>query len=183
MFTVGIDPGKQGALVALGADGQMFFFSLTDLYDEYGAARSSLNPEFVYKLFLQVSDVADEIGLVCCEKPIFKGPRFTIHTTTSMFESYGVLRSICYSRGLPFYGVMPIEWIKHYPNLYHPNQKRDKEESVAEAKRLFPLYSDEFETTVSRGRTKGSLKLLDGRAEASLIALYGREEVLGKKGN
>ena len=182
MRVVGIDPGKNGALVLLADSGAMAFFPLKDFYDNLGAARLSLNPKLFYSWLCSLQTEFDDIALVCCEKPIFMGSGFTIQTSMSMFESYGVFKACFYALGIGFYGVRPVEWIKHYPDLYHPKRKRDKSESVAEAKRLFPLYTDEFETTISRGRTKGNIKLLDGRAEAALIAKYGLD-VIYKEGD
>ena len=173
MRVAGIDPGKNGALALLSDSGAMSFFPLKDLYDDKGAARLSLNPEFTYNLLYSLQVEFGDITLVCCEKPIFMGSGFTIQTSMSMFESYGVLKTCFHALSIAFYGVRPIEWIKHYPNLYHPKKKRDKAESVIEAKNLFPLYTDEFERVIERGKTKGSKKPLDGYAEAALIAKYG----------
>ncbi len=177
MRIVGIDPGKNGALALLSESGEMSFFPLKDFYDDNGAARLSLNPQLIYNWLYSLQVEFSDIALVCCEKPIFMGSGFTIQTSMSMFESYGVLKTCFHALCIAFHGVRPIEWIKYYPNLYHPKQRRDKVESVVEAKNLFPLYADELERVIERGKTKGTKKPLDGYAEAALIAKYGLDVI------
>jgi hypothetical protein len=171
---IGIDPGKSGAITILYNDNSLKVMDITDFYDNEGAARISLNP-------LKLNDWIDyefKDGLVpvlhvCCEEPVFM-PGFTSHTTMSMFESFGVFRTLFLLRNISFSSVRPGTWIKSYPELYHPKKKRDKAESVALAQKLFPTHADIFERTITRGRTKGNKVLLDGRAESTLIALYGK---------
>lgn len=179
---VGVDPGKQGAVAVLYPDDSISVLDLTEFYDKEGAAQSSINPtqaiRFLDKLMINRTPV--DITL-CCERPIFIGGGFTIKTPMSMYESYGVLRGVCSSYGIDFHGVAPREWIQHYPKLYHPKVKRTKEESVRYAQYLFPKYSEVFERKVEKGRSKGNVVLLDGRAEAVLIAKYARD-VLCERG-
>lgn len=177
MLVVGIDPGKQGAVATLFSDGSLDVLDLSDFYDDSGAAHSSVNPGKFGKWIRKRTAALGCSLTVCCEKPIFVGGGFTIKTPMSMFESYGVIRGVCAAHGLSFIGVNPREWQKHYPALYHPKQKRTKEESVVEAKRLFPNYADVFEYEVLKGRCKGNTVLLDGRAEAALIARYAQDVV------
>ena len=186
MLCVGIDPGKHGAVAVLGDDGTLTFFDIGDSYNDNGASKSSLDPNLFFDTVVTwLWKQPDTTIVVGCEQPIFLGSRFTIYTTMSMFESFGVLRTVlsegiskrmstCVDRDktVVFRGILPKEWIKAYPALYHPKKKRDKSESVAEAKRLFPRYAKMFERTITRGRSKGKKIILDGRAEAALIALY-----------
>ena len=180
MLCVGIDPGKKGAVAVLGGDGALTFFDIGVSYNDLGASKSSLDPNLFFDTVVSwLLDRPETTIVVGCEQPIFLGSRFTIQTTMSMFESFGVLKTV-FSEGITklrdksviFRGVPPKEWIKSYPNLYHPKRKREKEESVAEAKRLFPDYADQFERVIQKGSRKGGIVLMDGRAEAALIALY-----------
>lgn len=186
MLCVGIDPGKRGAVAVLGDDGTLTFFDIGDSYNDTGASKSSLDPTLFFDTVVTwLWDQPDKTIVVGCEQPIFLGSRFTIQTTMSMFESFGVLKTVL-SEGISkrmsaivdrdkeitFRGIPPKEWIKSYPNLYHPKQKREKEESVVEAKRLFPEHADQFERVIQKGSHKGGIVLMDGRAEAALIALY-----------
>lgn len=176
MITIGIDPGKLGALVVLFSDDSLLAYDLERCYDDSGAAKTSLNPQKFYRLLAKNFGhlFADRGLLVCCEKPIFAGGGFTIRTPMSMFESFGVIHSVFDSLGVRFIGVAPRTWIKFYADLYHPKQKRDKAESVKKAKELFPSSAYLFEYEVTRGKNKGSKIGLDGRAEAALIANYAR---------
>ncbi len=173
---IGIDPGKLGALVVLFSDDSMLVYDLSQCYDDSGAANLSINPSKFRDLVFRNFGVLlkEKEVMVCCEKPIFAGGGFTIKTPTSMFESYGVIRAVFDTAQVKFVGVDPKEWIKYYPDLYHPRQKRDKKESVAKAKQLFPQSSDMFEYESLRGKYKGTKIDLDGRAEAALIANYAR---------
>ena len=51
-----------------------------------------------------------------------------------------------------FRGIPPKEWIKAYPNLYHPKEKRTKEESVAEAKRLTGVSYEHINALIKSGK-------------------------------
>lgn len=180
MLFVGIDPGKYGAVAVLDDDGTLTFFDIGGSYNDNGASKSSLDPNLFFDTVVSwLWNHPDKTIVVGCEQPIFLGSRFTIHTTMSMFESFGVLRTVLSEgisklrdKNVSFRGILPKEWIKAYPALYHPKQKRDKTESVAEAKRLFPDYADQFERVIEKGSHKGAKRLMDGRAEAALIALY-----------
>lgn len=178
MYIMGIDPGKAGAVALLFDDGSLDVFDLGECYDASGAAHTSINPILLQDWLLRRMSGLDAAAFtVCCEKPIFVGGGFTIRTPMSMFESYGVIRGVCLSLGLEFFGVSPKDWQKHFPELYHPRVKRTKEESVQMAKELFPDYAEVFESKVTRGKYKGGTVLLDGRAEAALIAKYARDEL------
>ena len=172
-ITVGIDPGKKGAMAIL-QSGTFTVYDIGDCYDDTGASQSSVNPAKFSELVLRaVPEIGKNEVYVGCETPIFVGGGFTIKTPMSMFESFGVFRAVFWSFGKVFFvGVQPREWQKFYPDLYHPKVKRTKEESVEKAKQLFPRYAGEFERTVAKGSHKGKVILLDGRAEAGLIANY-----------
>lgn len=188
MLVLGIDPGKRGAVAVLDAMDSLVFFDIGDSYNDGGASRSSIDPNLFFDTVVSWLFERPEKNIVVgCEQPIFLGSRFTIQTTMSMFESFGVLKTVL-SKGIcklrdksvVFRGIPPKEWIKSYPNLYHPKQKRTKEESVAEAKRLFPKYADQFERTITKGSHKGGVIIMDGRAEAALIALYTKNHIANR---
>ncbi len=177
MLTIGIDPGKNGAVASLFDDGSLDVLDLSDFYDDSGAAQTSINPDKLGRwIERRLLGFSGNIT-VCCEKPIFVGGGFTIKTPMSMFESYGVIRGLFSSFGVPFQGVAPRDWLKWYPDLYHPKKKRTKDESVVKAKELFPNYAEVFEYEVLKGRCKGNKVLLDGRAEAALIARYAQDNL------
>lgn len=166
---IGIDPGKHGAIAILFNKDTLVVQDLDRFYDECGAARSSINPvRFTGWLQIMLGRLRCP---VFCEAPVFVGGGFTAHTTMSMFESFGVLRSVFLLHGFPFVSVKPMVWIRSYTELYHPRVKREKKESVILAERLFPRWRSLFYKKKKSG--KGADMMLDGRAEAVLIANYG----------
>lgn len=174
MIYVGIDPGKNGALAMLFQDDSILVYDLATLYDDTGTSNNSINPNKLKVLVEKGIKPCGKDMVVFCERPIFAGGGFTIKTPMSMYESYGVIRTVFECGGIPFRGVRPKEWIKYYPELYHPKKKRDKEESIALAKKLFPDSTEIFEYKVLKGHYKGKVIGLDGRAEAVLIANFAR---------
>lgn len=178
-IVIGIDPGKKGALVALNPDNSLCLMDLSEFYDDKGASQSSVNPEYLRRWLdgYLIHNGTKQIA-VCCEKPIFVGAGFTVKTPMSMYESFGVFRGVFTGYGIPFTGVHPREWQKHYPELYHPKVKRTKDESVEKAIDLFPAYTGAFARINNKGRSKGNVVLMDGRAEAALIANYAKENMV-----
>lgn len=84
----------------------------------------------------------------------------------SMFNfgrSYGDVRGVIGALNIPLHFVTPQTWKKHF------KLSSDKDQSRMLAIRLFPAVAESFK-----------LKKHDGRAEASLIALYGAEVIAGK---
>ena len=80
---------------------------------------------------------------------------------SSMFrfgEQFGALQMALAANETPMYLVTPQKWKKHF------GLTRDKGVSRGLAMQRFPKYADKF------NRVKD-----DGRAEATLIALYGKE--------
>lgn len=89
---------------------------------------------------------------------------------TSMFSfglTYGALRQALASEGVPTTLVTPVVWKKAL------KVSAAKDGAVARASDLLPRHADKF-----RGKRGG---LMDGRAEAALIAVYGaRQLALGE---
>lgn len=177
---VGIDPGKKGSVAVLHGDHILRFFDLGSYYTDSGASKTSLDPTLFFDGVVSwFFDRPENVLFVGCEQPIFMGPRYTIQTTMSMFESFGVIRTLfsdvffgVHDKSVVFRAITPKEWIRSYPSLYHPKRKREKEESLAEAQRLFPDSVDQFVRPITRGSRRGGTIMLDGRAEAALIALF-----------
>jgi hypothetical protein len=74
------------------------------------------------------------------------------------------MRALFYPRGYKVEFVDPKVWKKHFGLL-----KKEKEESVKKACFVFPKDKDLF----TRPKRGGGTMMLDGRAEAALIAGYG----------
>jgi len=166
---VGIDPGKSGAVALLYDDNSLDVFDISVFYDSTGASKCSANPRLVND-WIAWKLKRKEVALCVCEKPIFAGRGFHIQTTMSTHESYGVFRCAFETANIPFRGVEPSTWLKSFPDLYHPKKRREKMESVCKAKELFPDSASLFE----RACKKGKKIIMPDRAEAALIAYYGR---------
>ena len=70
----------------------------------------------------------------------------------------GVVKGVLSTLEIPYTLVTPAKWKQHF------NLGRDKDASRATATRLFPKMSQKFEQ-----------KKNDGRAEATLIALWAKQ--------
>ena len=175
-IAIGIDPGKKGAIAIVERKGtQDTILSISDngdLYDDSGASNCCMNPVKLkawWRDNVRNCDLIDpkRICGIGVETPIFTGMGMGIKTTMSMYESYGVIRSVfalCKSKWMVIRGVKPQDWIYHWDILCHPQEKRSKEESIILASTLYPSQQDMF-----FGKQGGAK---DGRAEAVLIATY-----------
>ena len=74
-------------------------------------------------------------------------------------QGFGVIKGVLATLAIPFTLVTPAKWKGHY------NLGRDKNAAREAATRLFPHNADQFER-----------KKDDGRAEAALIALWGKSQ-------
>ena len=96
-----------------------------------------------------------------------------IKTAPPIFDSRGVMRALFYARGYEVNFVAPKVWKKHFGLKKESKEisKSFKEKSVKKACELFPNQTNLF----TRPKRGGGTMMLDGRAEAALIAYYGRE--------
>lgn len=100
-----------------------------------------------------------DIGRVTCawvERPFY--PRMIgIKNAVTIAQAYGELKTCLFFAGIPTFEVDPSTWKKSM------HLSTDKNASRALASQYFPDAADQW-----------SLKKFDGRAEATLIALYGK---------
>jgi len=161
---VGIDPGTNGALATLDSDGWLEVYDLKDCIKPTGSF-NSLDPALLNDLVEQAFNYySRNVEIYCEESQIVHGNG--IKTSRPIFDSRGVLRSVLALCGLDINYVQPKAWKKYFGLL-----KKNKSESVKKACELFPNQKDLF----MRPKKGGGVKLLDGRAEAALIAYYGSE--------
>lgn len=167
-ITAGIDPGQKGAVAVFGPDG-LDIWNLKDCVTETGSFKSLDAVKFSKLLdsaFPPYSrnTAAGDIEIFCEESLIVHGNG--IKTARPIFDSRGVMRAVFALRGLRVQYVAPTTWKRFYGLL-----KADKAASVEKAIELLPKYADFF-----RKQYQGRLIHQDGRAEAALIALYGRRQ-------
>lgn len=96
---------------------------------------------------------------VCVLEKLHAGPSMGRTTVATMFEGYGVLKGALAWRSIPVRDVRPGKW---KPSI---GVSADKNSSRQKASEVFPDDAPLF------ARVKD-----DGRAEASLLALYGLEQ-------
>ena len=151
MIHIGIDPGKQGAIGIIELNDVVDF----KIFDMPLLFNKEIDGNEIYKI----------LGVYLYEKPVCfieKAQSMPAQGIVSVFKygmGYGKLLACLEILKIPYQEISSQKWKKHFSLI-----KKDKRESVAVAKKLFPEI--EFET--KRGR------LLDGRAEALLIAEYCR---------
>ena len=101
-----------------------------------------------------------ELPLVklCALEQLHAGPQMSRTTIAAMFEAYGALKGALAWRSIPVFSTRPSQW---KPALSVP---ADKSAARRRASEFFPDDADQWR-----------LAKHDGRAEAALIAWYGRK--------
>jgi crossover junction endodeoxyribonuclease RuvC len=153
MIYIGIDPGFSGA-IAFYAPKE----NIVSIYDmpvyQNAKGKTEIN---LYELHDILAPETDEPHMAIIEQvAAMRG-----QGVTSMFrfgQSYGATQMAVAAHKIPMQFVTPAKWKKHF------NLSRDKGVSRSVAIQRFPKNASDF----SRVRD-------DGRAEATLIALYGYE--------
>lgn len=162
---IGIDPGLQGAIAALYPSGQLAIYD-TPTTVVKGSKRGYL-----------VGDMRSALEAACGGSPAATGDVFAVVEEPSAapglnsFRSglaqgtgVGLWQGLLVGLGVPYELVLPQKWKRPLGLI-----GQDKGGSVALAQRLFPALAGEF-----RG-PRGGAK--DGRAEAALLAEWGRRTV------
>ena len=149
MNWIGIDPGLHGALAVIGPEG------LIEVVDTpvFGGPKPAYDDSGMSQLLFKYR--RDATAVLEAQQAFPKQGGVSTFTTG---YGYGLWRGLLTAHGIPCYTVRHREWKKYY------DIGADKAEAVARASRLF-----------SGGDFIGPRGgLLDGRAEACLIAEYGR---------
>jgi hypothetical protein len=122
------------------------------------------------EITVQTFDISKDVGALqevifdlppvrlCALEQLHAGPQMGRKAVAAMFEQYGAIKAILSVRGIPTFSTRPSEWKK---GLSVP---ADKDAARKRASEFFPLNSDQWK-----------LKKHDGRAEAALIAWFGRK--------
>lgn len=158
MLIVGIDPGYSGAIALLNG-------SVLQVHDMPTAPAVKGRVEMdLYRLGQLLSPDVDGICPETCVAVLEKVATMPGQGISSAFrfgEGYGAIQMALVGHGWERNYVTPATWKKHF------KLSRDKGVSRALASQRFPQYAHLFD------RVKD-----DGRAEAALLALYGREVIL-----
>lgn len=149
MVFIGIDPGQKGGVGFINS-------SIKKTY----AIDMPENTSALYNA-MELKRASDNFELFCIVEQAQPMPKQGVKGVFTYGVGYGKILAVLEVLQIPFQTVSPVIWKKEFSLI-----KKDKKASVKVAQQLFPKI--EFYTP--RGR------MLDGRAEALLLAEYGRRK-------
>ncbi len=153
---MGIDPGMGGALASISDDEKIVYDMPTFEITKGGSVRRRID---IPKLLdILRADGPDHIFI---ERVSAQPGNGATHAFTYGFGC-GVIEACVTAAGIPFTYVAPQTWKKAL------NCPKDKDGARMRASQLLPDMRENW-----------PLKKHDGRAEAALIALFGRNQILG----
>lgn len=155
MLIIGIDPGFSGAIALLNSD--TWALEIHDMPILPGSnSKTELNCHMVGTLLS-----SDEPRSMAVLEKVWAFQGQGISSAFRFGDCYGALRMALIGHGHEFHNPTPNVWKKHF------KLGKDKDGSRKLASERFPANADLF-----------SRKKDDGRAEAALLALYGKEKLL-----
>jgi crossover junction endodeoxyribonuclease RuvC len=158
MVIYGIDPGFSGAIAIYETGetwGKMCVYDMPIMKSSKG--KTILNLNEVLNI-LQPEDPHHSLAVI---EQVGAMPNQGVSSTFRFGQGFGQLQMAIAAQRLPVQYVTPQKWKSHF------GLSRDKGVSRSVAMQRFPEIADQFK------RVKD-----DGRAEAALIALYGREKLI-----
>lgn len=165
MIYIGIDPGKSGALAIIWDGGNIEIVPFDEIAyrDRLGLIGEAID----------CGSIDEESGLkcecaVCALEKVGAMPLQGVTSTFNFGHNLGFVEGLLVANEIPYELVTPQRWKKAFSLL-----KRDKDASIAEARRLFP--------NVSLLPTERSRKDNDGMAEALLLAEWARRFYRGNR--
>ena len=162
---IGIDPGVYGAVAHLTSNGPF-------VYDMPTYKKGK-------RLHTCEATLADELDGVFEEElyafveSVHAGHGYGGVQSFSFGESFGIIKGVLTALDIPYELVSPQKWKKA---MAVPSG--DKKNSVPIALRLFPTLTRQL-TSKKKGGDCSCIKNLDGRADALLIAEFGRRLLAG----
>jgi crossover junction endodeoxyribonuclease RuvC len=156
MTYIGIDPGKKGAIAFITEQGETVHDMPLDWDGRIDAQGL---------LILITSKVVSANSSICFLEKSQAMPGQGVTSTFNYGAGYGAIRAVLQIACVPFQEIHPMKWKKEYALI-----KKEKADSVAIARQLFP------NAPLVREKRGGVEMLLDGRAEAILIAEFCRRQ-------
>ena len=153
MIIFGIDPGLNGAIAVFNNNKIKVVFEIP-VMTEGKKNKKQLNSAHLVKLLRDNLVENEEISVVVEQVNAMPG-----QGVTSMFnfgQTFGAIKGICASLGLPIFFVRPSKWKKHFDLI---NSQKDS--SRTKATEMYPSLSGEL-----------SRKKDVNKADAILIARY-----------
>jgi len=156
---IGVDPGNKGALALIDENGKVILYDMPT-YTTEGAGKTKIGNIKKHTVLdePELRDILnDDIDHVFIEKAQSM-PGQGAAGTFNYAVSYGVIRGICVGLQIPYTLVHPATWKRKMMK----DMDKSKHASIVRANQLFP---------------KADIGKKDGRAEALLIAVYGKNEI------
>lgn len=152
-YVMGIDPGNKGAVAILTAAGELVeVWDMPTLEVKVGkATKTRISAQLLAHELRNWDNV-----LRCHMEAVSSSPQMGVSSAFAFGEGFGVVKGVLAALQIPLVLVPPAKW-KRDMGL---NQSKDGSRALAIAK--WPRHAGEFK-----------LVKHDGRAEASLIALWG----------
>lgn len=148
---IGIDPGAHGAVAIIEGD-SVVLIDLTNNIEDYWYIMTYLTEPDGYTL--------------CCVEDVYGRPGQSCAANNTFMKLAGYAEFLGFSIAENFNKVTPSVWKKYFglTGVKGETKTQKKHRSIELAKKLFPSVAGEL--TASK----------DGRAEALLIAEYGRQQ-------
>lgn len=156
---IGIDPGKSGAIAVILPDDII-------INDMPLFAKREVNSKAIHMFFVYLLTLTLKQPIVCCLEQAQSMPGQGVKGVFNYGKDYGRILSCLEINDISYQEIHSLTWKKVFGLVSSKKNKKIKKDSVAKAIKLFPDQRDKFMTP--RGR------LLDGRAEALLMAEYAR---------
>lgn len=158
-FTLGIDPGKAGAIVLL-QDGKLIDIWDMPVTGKVSNKGSEINPQLLVKMIEEIfmlTDVDEEKTIVAVIEKVHSMPKQGVATTFAFGKGYGLIIGVIAAHNIPIKYVTPQAWKKHFSLI-----GTVKSASRTVALSMYPGHANMFKL----------VKHTD-RADALLIGLFG----------
>lgn len=169
MNFIGIDPGLDGGLAILADDGMVFVndvYSIPTLTRQKGKGKKrEYNIAELCVMLRRLTQNISRTKLVAYLESIHAMPMQGTVSMFSMGQGFGIWQGLLTCLEIPYELVIPQRWKK----VMLDGTGKDKEASRLKALQMFPMLSEHL-----------SLKKDEGKAEALLIAEYGRRTYNGR---
>ena len=136
MKIIGIDPGLSGAIAILENNRVLNIFEIP-VMSEGKKNKRQLNSAQLVKLLRDNISNNEEVSVVVEQVNAMPG-----QGVTSMFnfgQTFGAIKGICASLGLPIFFVRPSKWKKHFELI-----NSSKDSSRTKAIEMYPSLSNEL---------------------------------------
>jgi crossover junction endodeoxyribonuclease RuvC len=156
---IGIDPGKSGAIAVLRTQPLGQSLAVFDCPIAKGGKKSKDSYD-VAGMAKILADAKESPNVHCIIESVHSMPGQGVSSMFDFGKGFGMWLGILGALKIPYTLVSPVRWKK----IMLADVKQDKGASRIRAKQLFPDEAEFFDRVRD-----------DGRAEASMMALYGRQ--------